>query len=371
MGSKMSIKLSTCDVNKRLSLVGFKLLGEYRGKLTEADEVYCLECGDVSSKKLTNVMLGKTICWCCERKRLTEERLSRFTSCLKESKFSLVSEWDGEHRERRVVIRCDSCSMDKEVLASTVLNKKSDISCKYCGEGYKARDLYRYEEFCSKRGFSILSEKVEDPLKVCCRSCGSNQTLKLSSVIDGYTGKKGATCRKCRYNEWVVDKAIWLESFGYKLLDYEWRPRGSSAEYLMRCMRCSNEFIGNIDSYSKERPMSGQCPSCVEGVYGGFRKDLPGILYHLRVDTPNGPLYKIGITNRTVQERFCKEDLENITVLRELHFDSGRKAYELERYYLETFDSLKYQGNHVLKSGGNTELFTRDIFGLDRDASSD
>lgn len=54
------------------------------------------------------------------------------------------------------------------------------------------------------------------------------------------------------------------------------------------------------------------CPDCAES---GFSPDKPGILYYLRVDNRRGLFYKIGITNRTVQERFTPADLCLITVI--------------------------------------------------------
>jgi hypothetical protein len=48
-----------------------------------------------------------------------------------------------------------------------------------------------------------------------------------------------------------------------------------------------------------------------------------------------------------------------------LEFKEGRKAFELEQYYLNLFKEHRYQGPPILKSSGNTELFTHDILGLD------
>ena len=75
--------------------------------------------------------------------------------------------------------------------------------------------------------------------------------------------------------------------------------------------------------------------------------------------------YKIGITNKSVKERFrTGDDLSKITVLSELHTE-GYKAARLERYFLDTFKEYRYQGEPILASGGNTELFVKDVLELD------
>ena len=44
-------------------------------------------------------------------------------------------------------------------------------------------------------------------------------------------------------------------------------------------------------------------------------------MYYLRVHTPVvGNVYKIGITNRTVEDRFNNDDLDKINVLKTWHF---------------------------------------------------
>jgi len=46
------------------------------------------------------------------------------------------------------------------------------------------------------------------------------------------------------------------------------------------------------------------CPKCTKY---GFNKNKPGILYYLKIVHEGTVLYKIGITNKSVKERFCKE----------------------------------------------------------------
>lgn len=96
----------------------------------------------------------------------------------------------------------------------------------------------------------------------------------------------------------------------------------------------------------------------------GFRKDKAATLYYIRVETADIALWKIGITNNTVESRFPPADLKMITVLHEERFLNGRRAYEKEQFILKAFKDDVYIGEPVLSSG-NTELFIRDILDLD------
>ena len=104
------------------------------------------------------------------------------------------------------------------------------------------------------------------------------------------------------------------------------------------------------------------CPDCANY---GFDPSSPAIMYYLRVTPHNADaLYKIGITNRTVEDRFNNDDLDKIDVVRTWGFDTGSDARDCEANILAKYGDHKYTGDHVLDSG-NTELFTHDVLGLD------
>jgi len=97
------------------------------------------------------------------------------------------------------------------------------------------------------------------------------------------------------------------------------------------------------------------CPSCA---VHGFDKSKPAILYYLSID--NGTAYKIGITNRTIEERFSATDLNKIKVIFTVRYQNGADAYSSEQSIISRYAYAKYTGEDILTSG-NTELFDRDI----------
>ena len=106
--------------------------------------------------------------------------------------------------------------------------------------------------------------------------------------------------------------------------------------------------------------LSGQgCPACS---ISGFDKTKPAILYYLKIN--GGQAYKIGITNRTIGERFSNTELQVIEVLKTWYYIKGYEASEEEQRILKEYKEYKYTGDNLLTSG-NTELFCKDILNLD------
>lgn len=103
------------------------------------------------------------------------------------------------------------------------------------------------------------------------------------------------------------------------------------------------------------------CPSCTTH---GFNSTKPAYLYYLKVTTDdNQVLYKIGITNRTVDERFSLIDLNKIEIVKQKLYENGADALEWETKLKRKYKEYQYKGPDILSSG-NTELFTKDIIAL-------
>ncbi len=104
------------------------------------------------------------------------------------------------------------------------------------------------------------------------------------------------------------------------------------------------------------------CPSCAKG---GFDPNKSAILYYLKITTnDNTTLYKIGITNRSVNERFSLLELKKIEIIKQIEFPNGVDAYNKEQEILKKYSEYAYKGPKVLASG-NTELFTEDVLAVE------
>ena len=97
------------------------------------------------------------------------------------------------------------------------------------------------------------------------------------------------------------------------------------------------------------------CPSCSTG---GFNPGKEAILYYLKLN--GGQAYKIGITNKSIKERFSNSELELIEIEGTWFFSKGVEAKAYESNILKKYSEYQWDGVPLLVSG-NTELFTKDV----------
>lgn len=163
-----------------------------------------------------------------------------------------------------------------------------------------------------------------------CSSCSGNKPLSESEVISRF-------------------KEVHGDEYDYSKFVYKnFHSKGT--------IICNTHgaFQQNTGHHSK-----GQgCPGCAKT---GFSANKPGILYYLKIG--EGSVYKIGITNKSVEERFPSE-MSKIKIIKTWLYADGLEAYEMEQRVLNEFKDSSYTGPELLKSG-NTELFEWDVLGLD------
>ena len=77
------------------------------------------------------------------------------------------------------------------------------------------------------------------------------------------------------------------------------------------------------------------------------------------------PLWKVGITSNNIRSRYCVADRKLIKEIRSWQYATREEAEAIEREVLAEFPDDIYEGGPVLRSGGDSELFTRDVLKLD------
>ena len=77
------------------------------------------------------------------------------------------------------------------------------------------------------------------------------------------------------------------------------------------------------------------------------------------------PLWKVGITGNNIRSRYCVADRRMIVKIKSWQYATREEAEAIEREVLTEFADDKYEGGPVLRSGGDSELFTRDVLKLD------
>lgn len=179
---------------------------------------------------------------------------------------------------------------------------------------------------------------------------------------------EGKGCRKCSINKLATNKRKTKEKFikeanniHKNLYDYsKIKYKNNKIKINIICKK-----HGSFWQIPVHHLKGSGCPNCA---CSRFNTNKPAILYYLKITTDKSPLYKIGVSNYTVKKRFCNNDLKNITILKTFTYILGKDALEEEKRILTKFKTYKYKGNKILDSGGNSELFTKDILDLDKNS---
>jgi hypothetical protein len=176
---------------------------------------------------------------------------------------------------------------------------------------------------------------------------------------------RGKGCAICSNNvistkSEFIEKANIIHNFKYDYSLIEYKNRHS--KILILCPDHGG-FLQKPNNHLNKQ----NCPSCAKG--GGFDKNKPGYCYYIKFESENNiPLYKIGITTITTKRRLQTMGIYKEytpTILQELYFENGIDALRVETCILKAYNKFKYKGEKIMVNG-NTELFIKDILGLDQ-----
>ena len=266
--------------------------------------------------------------------------------------------------------------------------------------------------------YSLVEYKTtHEKVKIICKEHGMFEQTASSHL-------RGQGCMKClgylsSTEEWIEKaKAVHGDKYDYSLVDYKYRKHlvkiicpihgefeQSTASHMQGngCTKCgkryvpsTKEFIEKVKTIHDDKydyslveyknmktkvkiicPIHGvfeqqagnhlggqRCPSCAkEG--GNFNYMFkPTILYYVKIEHENlDTVWKIGITTKSINERFRKDTKSGfkVTLLKSFNYESGELAYCKEKSLQRLYRAYKYKGEKILDSG-NTELFTVDCW---------
>lgn len=227
------------------------------------------------------------------------------------------------------------------------LNWKRGIRCKICA-GQIVDPAFVKNKF-KEIGYTLLSEYKNSHTKmdfICPLGHKHSMTWGAFST--------GNRCGICARKHITYEEVYTIfDSVGYSLISDTYINSKSYLEFI-----CPNGHIHKItlDDFRNGR-RCGQC------AVTGFNPNKPASLYYLRFDINATPYYKVGITNRTIQERYRDEPLP-YTILKDDRYLFGSLAKKDESKILNKYQKYRYKGKPILFSG-NTELFTKDVLKLD------
>ena len=206
------------------------------------------------------------------------------------------------------------------------------------------------DRYWSSEELSILLEQYPLVGGYICASLLPKRTYFSVQMKASQLGIK-AKSRMKTHSEYE-DELFLIQSDSYPLEEY----KGATTPILHTCIE-DHKWEAAPSDILKGR----NCPECA--IYG-FNPGKPAILYYIKISHLDNIFYKIGVTNRTIEERFSLDKEKVIEILNIIHYETGLEAKEAEKEILNKYKEHRVFKKNFLKSGGNTELFNIDIFSL-------
>jgi hypothetical protein len=258
----------------------------------------------------------------------------------------------GEYVQARnpVAVECKTCHHRWLVVPPSLLHGSDCPKC-----AWSRIPAEKFHIFMAQHPEIILHGeyiKAKKAVLVECKKCHHQWKANPDHLMRGGTG-----CPKCagKCPEFVAKKFHeFMECHPSIVLHGKYM--GWDKHVVLECKKCHHRWKANPNNLMRGKG----CPNCAPY---GFQPDKAGICYYVRI----GNLYKIGVTNRTVAERFAWERKEVIPI-HIWHFQNGNDALVFETEILEKHRAHAYVGRRIFKAGGNDELFTCDVLGLDNGA---
>lgn len=163
----------------------------------------------------------------------------------------------------------------------------------------------------------------------------------------------GRGCSKCNNHNFNRRKTD--DEYNLQLLEREidyWPIE----PYILDNIKIDHECInGHIWKVAPNDILKGKgCPQCCNY---SFDITKPAILYFISFSFNNNTYYKLGVTNRTVKDRFGSE-MQSLTIksLWTLYFDKGKDALFKEKELLNKYKDYKVNCGALKR--GNTETLS-------------
>ena len=174
--------------------------------------------------------------------------------------------------------------------------------------------------------------------------------------LDSSKHLDGRGCQKCGHSR-TGQKLVHQQS---KIINEFIKKHNNKYDYSLVIYNGANKKLivicpihGEFEIRAQHHKNGSGCKSCAKY---GFNPSKPGIFYVLEIKPG---IYKIGITNRTVQERYSPNDFKKVKVIFEKNFKSGKDLLNYENKVKNELQKYKYTGPKLLESAANTEIFTK------------
>ena len=234
------------------------------------------------------------------------------------------------------------CADELNRTNQSVINKAGRLGLKY-EKWKKTHEQYLEDLFSKEIDFIPLDQYIDSKTKIRHQCLNEHIiSIKPNDVLNG------VGCSICK----IRTTKDYQELISYKVLG---AYINSKTKIDHQCTK------GHIWSAQPRSILAGSgCPKCSGSKY--FDDTKPSLLYYIKITNLEGETYyKLGITNKTVYERFHNDRAKYIEIISQKEFKTGLEARNRESELLNNYKHYRVNKPHFLNSGGNSELFEFDI----------
>lgn len=261
---------------------------------------------------------------------------------------------DANYIDQRTKINfiCNICDASCKLAPKNVY--RDNTRCPQCFGKKRTKEGIQSHLDSLNKNIKVLSEYVNSLEKISCVCLKCNHQWSSRYTTLKYNG-----CPACnKYSKWTTEEFVQTVQ-SMKPITVLSQYKHAKTPVDCQCNECGTQWSpmpGNL-----LRPDKVSCPNCAKS---GYNPSKPGYLYYLRVYDESQTYWKVGITNRSLKERFNPSERDKIVILYNQRFENGAVALQAERNILNLFKSFKAGNASPLKTG-NTELFTVDVLQMD------
>jgi hypothetical protein len=350
----MPARRTNAEASQVILKKGFQALEEYPGA-HQPWKMRCLECLEVITPSLNNILHNNNGCKYCAGRAIKESEAIAFML----SKGVKPLE---PYKGNKTPWKCE-CLNCGAVIRPKYNNAQTQHPCKFCSMLVLSKSKIQSAE---ESAISIMRENLLEPLetypgshfhwKCKCLKCGAEVSPKFNSVQQG-----GGGCKYCAPNYLDPETAVRnMISLGYQpLVEYK------SSVTKWRCIHilCGREISVRYNTINGNQ---GGCRYCAKY---GFNYNKPAYFYLLTNSELKAHKVGIGTTSNIRKDRVKSHQKHGWTLVKRLDFEVGEQAFQLEQRILTWLRiELKlppYLSKHEMPQRGETETVGSDSISLE------
>lgn len=287
-----------------------------------------------------------------------------------ESKFPNMLNWEGftypKNQHVKIIFKCKTCG-EFESTPNVVLNVKIH-PCRTCSSKItnkaKTGDIPAFIEKCKKKYgdrysyHKVYFKAMRENIIVTCNIHKEDFEINANNFL--YSAKVG--CPKCIQDkikntqrltkEEYIEKCNKIHKDKYDLSEIDYQ--GTDRKIKVKCKTCEHVWYPSAKNFYG----GSGCPICAN-ISKNYRwNDRPTSLYIIEVFENEQYLYKIGITIRTLEERYSNEYEKPFKVIYTKLYETGELPHIIEQKTRSALDKYNYKGENIFKRTNNNEIFT-------------